>query len=948
MKRRYRFVLFFTILSVSSISGQLENFSNPLVFHVTNASLKATEVRELKQTPNGLYFIASAGGLIESNGVKHFTYNKGKLSNLIAIHALNDSIIYSGGNGGFGRWEKTAFGEFTYESLHYVAPTKTDYLQPRFTDVVLHNDQIVFQSLDYLYYHDLATGALVNQKAKTYFTNIFKTKNHLFSSDFDNTIFKIENGEEIVFQSFTKKNSEIVEIIELENNSFLFISKNGELWKKENKRLTQVAKFDSVQINDAIQTEQGELVLGTTQNGIYFLDATYEVKAKVKKGSGLSSDYVRNVYEDRSQNIWASSDLGIHLISRGESITEIIDENKKGVINDFLLDKNVYFKATNQGLFAVSKTKGNHFSQLIPNSQGINWGIEKIDGEIFVGHEDGVFTYKNNQLKPLHNMGVWNFKQHPKRKDLIYCGTYNGIILLKKTDNRWSFYKRLDGFYDSSRFMEFDRNTLWVCHPAKGFFEINLDSKLENVVELEFHQNFKAEDRYFYNYFFKMNEEIVFYNPTGFYKFDYTDDRFYPSQTPSEIFKGLQGISQITQIDNYLYFGNSKAIGKIDLEDEYKRTIFPLSQQGLRFMGDFLKFKKLQNNIIGFNAGGKPYVYENSKTKTVSEKQISKPIIKKIIFKGTTDEIVKNINQKSIGSIPYNNNSLQVEVLIPSQLSNPNHTLEYKLNDNDKWRTSNNNFLVDISSIPINENNLQLRISNLEGNVSESIKYDFTINQLWYLSANAIRLYIIGVLVIYGIAYMAIRRKNNIDKKKFIEREKEKQREKIRQLEIGKLKVDKERLQLEQEKLQLELKNHNQEIAYSTYNNVKKNEMLRSLKEYIFKINGVDKGNGLNQKMKSIVSKIDNTFDDSNDWVKFDYHFKKANPNFFDRLSELHTNLTANDKRICAFMKMQIPTKQIASFLNINVKSLEMTRYRLRKKLKLKSRTDLYTYIQSI
>jgi DNA-binding CsgD family transcriptional regulator len=270
------------------------------------------------------------------------------------------------------------------------------------------------------------------------------------------------------------------------------------------------------------------------------------------------------------------------------------------------------------------------------------------------------------------------------------------------------------------------------------------------------------------------------------------------------------------------------------------------------------------------------------------------------------------------------------------------------LNDNDKWRTSNNNFLVDISSIPINENNLQLRISNLEGNVSESIKYDFTINQLWYLSANAIRLYIVGVLVIYGIAYMAIRRKNNIDKKKFIEREKEKQREKIRQLEIGKLKVDKERLQLEQEKLQLELKNHNQEIAYSTYNNVKKNEMLRSLKEYIFKINGVDKGNGLNQKMKSIVSKIDNTFDDSNDWVKFDYHFKKANPNFFDRLSELHTNLTANDKRICAFMKMQIPTKQIASFLNINVKSLEMTRYRLRKKLKLKSRTDLYTYIQSI
>ena len=105
------------------------------------------------------------------------------------------------------------------------------------------------------------------------------------------------------------------------------------------------------------------------------------------------------------------------------------------------------------------------------------------------------------------------------------------------------------------------------------------------------------------------------------------------------------------------------------------------------------------------------------------------------------------------------------------------------------------------------------------------------------------------------------------------------------------------------------------------------------------------------QNVTPIVYSDKDYFEDTEleyDWVKFEFHFKKSNPDFFSKLDDLHPHLTPNDTRICAFIKLNIPNKQMASLLNINPKSLEMTRYRLRKKLGLAERFNLYNYICSL
>jgi AraC family chitin signaling transcriptional activator len=137
-------------------------------------------------------------------------------------------------------------------------------------------------------------------------------------------------------------------------------------------------------------------------------------------------------------------------------------------------------------------------------------------------------------------------------------------------------------------------------------------------------------------------------------------------------------------------------------------------------------------------------------------------------------------------------------------------------------------------------------------------------------------------------------------------------------------------------------------LAYFTYTNIKKNDLLINLKNHIFKLNDVKQEKELSPKMRSILKRIDKELKETYDWVKFEFHFKKSNPDFFNKLNDLHPHLTPNDIRICAFIKLNIPNKQMASLLNINPKSLEMTRYRLRKKLNLNPGTDLFNYLSKL
>jgi DNA-binding CsgD family transcriptional regulator len=81
------------------------------------------------------------------------------------------------------------------------------------------------------------------------------------------------------------------------------------------------------------------------------------------------------------------------------------------------------------------------------------------------------------------------------------------------------------------------------------------------------------------------------------------------------------------------------------------------------------------------------------------------------------------------------------------------------------------------------------------------------------------------------------------------------------------------------------------------------------------------------------------------EWENFAKHFDKVHSDFLIELKERHSAITPNELKLCAYLRMNLSTKEIAQLMNISVRGVEISRYRLRKKLGISSETNLFDYL---
>jgi DNA-binding CsgD family transcriptional regulator len=74
-------------------------------------------------------------------------------------------------------------------------------------------------------------------------------------------------------------------------------------------------------------------------------------------------------------------------------------------------------------------------------------------------------------------------------------------------------------------------------------------------------------------------------------------------------------------------------------------------------------------------------------------------------------------------------------------------------------------------------------------------------------------------------------------------------------------------------------------------------------------------------------------------------YFNNIHTSFTQSLKEKFPNLSANDIKMCAYLRMNLSTKEIASILNISARGVEISRYRLRKKMDLENATNLTDFL---
>ena len=112
-------------------------------------------------------------------------------------------------------------------------------------------------------------------------------------------------------------------------------------------------------------------------------------------------------------------------------------------------------------------------------------------------------------------------------------------LVFKKMNDQWVFVKKFQNFGESSRFLEFDQyGHLWVAHPSKGYYRLMLSIEGVELEDTEFY-GIENSSIAAYAYICKIDGNLVFYNPKGFFFYDAIDNVFTKAKYPSEIFLSL-------------------------------------------------------------------------------------------------------------------------------------------------------------------------------------------------------------------------------------------------------------------------------------------------------------------------------------------------------------------------------------------------------------------------
>lgn len=124
--------------------------------------------------------------------------------------------------------------------------------------------------------------------------------------------------------------------------------------------------------------------------------------------------------------------------------------------------------------------------------------------------------------------------------------------------------------------------------------------------------------------------------------------------------------------------------------------------------------------------------------------------------------------------------------------------------------------------------------------------------------------------------------------------------------------------------------------------------LLSYIDERLEKIISDYPNKNLRQDIREIRKRIDQNNRNTKDWERFKLHFEQVHPLFFQKLLKINAGLSAQDLRHCAYLRMRINNKEIASLLYVSPDSLKVIRSRLKKKLKLGNKHNLNDFINNL
>lgn len=163
----------------------------------------------------------------------------------------------------------------------------------------------------------------------------------------------------------------------------------------------------------------------------------------------------------------------------------------------------------------------------------------------------------------------------------------------------------------------------------------------------------------------------------------------------------------------------------------------------------------------------------------------------------------------------------------------------------------------------------------------------------------------------------------------------------------NRLKYSSKLVELNKAKLEAEVELRNKELTTNVLYMVQKNEILANVIERLIEAKKNLKSE--NQPIIQNILKDLSTLLNENVWSEFEIRFQNVHIEFYEKLQSKYPDLTTNERKLCAFLRLNMTTKEISAITNQSLNSIEMARHRLRKKLNIdNSQVNLTTFLMEL
>jgi ligand-binding sensor domain-containing protein/DNA-binding CsgD family transcriptional regulator len=946
-----RFIITVSIILHSAfLSAQVKNIGIPYVRNFKKAVYKHHPKNlSVIQDKHGIMYFGNGDGLLAFDGTSWNLLPMPNKSTVISMF-LDDRTgnIYVGAQGEFGYAAPDSIGVIRYHSLSKNLPPSAGGFGDIWKISVINENLVAVASNMIMILDSNKTWTIIQPKG-TFYPG-FEIRKKIYVFDEHNGLFELTNNKLLACKGCEiLKEKRVVLMTPLPENKTLVGTEDGLLFIYDGREM----KIWNTSANDFLRkcqietgitlSDSSHIAIGTEHNGFIIIDKNGKTLQNLNSSSGLQNGSILGMFCDISGNLWLGLENGIDFVELNSPFTYYNEQLKlpgagytSAVYNDKL------YLGTSHGVFYKSWSaydnplEENEGFKPVQNTTGQTWNLNNKYGELLLGHNNGAFTIRDNKAANITNFrGGWTFLQWGKHPEFILEGCYSSLFLLEKgKSGQWQLRNEVKGFQESFRIMEEDMDgNLWLSHPHKGIFKLTIADNLKEFKSTKFYNAANGLPSDFHDYVANIDGQIVFPTTDGVYRYNNKSDRFEPHLAFQKFFNG-KAVSKLQE----------DAHGNIWFVSENKPGILLKRNNGYVLAEE--QFRKLEGKLIPNFEHINP-VDDNNVLFGTEDGFIhydpTRPVRTKIPFythitkvedtnfgKSILGDAFTQLGDSSKHTLSYDENELRFTFTCTSYQDLDKNEYQYRLDGFDKtWSAWTTRTQKEYTNLPEGNYSFIVRSKNYNNEISKTAKFNFRITPPPYRSKMAYLFYgLLSLLVLGGVI-------------KLINQHKEKQ------FRDDKLKSSQKIIQLENDKLENEVNFKQRELASLALNITSKNETLEQIKAQL-KTAVASTENDSRAALNQIIKLIDNTIKLDNNWKKFEFYFDQVHGNFLERIREKYPDLTNSQLKLCAYLKMNLSSKEIATLMNISVAGIEKSRYRLRKKFNLEHDLMLTDFIKKL